>query len=63
MLQSKDIEWLNEKQTNKKKTKTHIYTAYQRLTSDLKTQTESVRWEKVFHANGNKQKIGEAILR
>ena len=50
MFQSKDIAWLNGY-----KNKTHIYAAYKRLTSDLKTQkTESEGMEKVFHANGRK---------
>ena len=43
------VEWL-------KKKKTHIYGAYKRFTSDLKTNKLKVRgWEKVFHANGNKK--------
>ena len=36
MLQSKDTEWLNGL-----KNKTHIYATYKRLTSDLKTHTDS----------------------
>ena len=36
MLQSKDIERMNEL----KKNKTHIYAAYSRLTSDWKTHTD-----------------------
>ena len=35
MLQSKDIEWLNGY-----KNKTHIYAAYKRVTSDLKTHID-----------------------
>ena len=35
MLQSKDTEWLNGY-----KNKTHIYAAYKRFTSDLKTHTD-----------------------
>ena len=35
MLQPKDIDWLNEY-----KNRTHIYTAYKRLTSDLETHTD-----------------------
>ena len=46
MLQSKDIEWLNEY-----KNRTLIYAAYKKLTSG-----EGV--EKVFHAYGNKKKAG-----
>ena len=39
---------------NGPKNKTRIYTAYKRLTSDLKTHTDGVKgWEKVFHTNGN----------
>ena len=58
MFQSKDIAWLNGY-----KNKTHIYPAYKRLTSDLKTQkTESEGMEKVFHANGNLKKARIAIL-
>ena len=37
MLQLKDIEWLN-------RYKNHIYTAYKRLTSDLKTHTGGLHW-------------------
>ena len=57
MIQSKDIEWLKGY-----KSKTHLYAAYRRLTSDLKTQTESERMEKLSHANGNKKKAGVAVL-
>ena len=35
MLQSKDVEWLNGY-----KNKIHIYAAYKRLISDLKTHTD-----------------------
>ena len=35
MFQSKDTEWLNGY-----KNKTHIYAAYKRLTSDLKTHSD-----------------------
>ena len=41
MLQSKDIGWLTGL-TNK----THLYAAYKRLPSELKTQTESEGMEK-----------------
>ena len=57
MLQSKDIDWLNRYQN-----KTHLYSAYKRLTSDLKTYTESEGMEKVFHANENQKKARVAIL-
>ena len=36
LLQSKDKEWLDKKTTNK----THIYTAYKRLSSELKTHKD-----------------------
>ena len=49
------VEWI--------KSKTHIYAAYKRLTSDLKTYRLKVRgWKKIFHADGNKKKVGIAIL-
>ena len=52
MLQSRDTEWLNGY-----KNKSHIYTAYKRHTSDIKTHRLKVRrWNKVFLANGNEKK-------
>ena len=59
MIQSKDTDWLN-----RYKNTTHIYAAYKRLTSDLKThKTKSKGMEKrIFHANGNQTKAGAAIL-
>ena len=59
MLQSKDIDWLNEY-----KNKTRIYAVYKRPTSDLgNTCRPKVRgWKKIFHANGNQKKAGVAIL-
>ena len=41
------------------KNKTHIYAAYKRFTSELKTHRLKVRgWEKILHANGNDKKLG-----
>ena len=57
MLLSKDIEWLKEY-----KTRPVYNAAYNILTSDLKMQTESGGWKKIFHANGNQKKTGVAIL-
>ena len=56
MLQPKDrmAEWIQKQ--------THIYAVNKRLTSDLKTQTESEGWKKVFHANGIQKKARVAIL-
>ena len=42
MLQSKDIGWLIGKK------RTHLYAAYKRLNSELKTHTESEEMEKDF---------------
>ena len=58
MLQPKDIDWLNVY-----KNKTYIYAVYKRPTSDLGTHTDW-KWGdgKTFHANGNQEKAGVAIL-
>ena len=59
MLQPKDIDWLNGY-----KIKTHIYAAYKRPTSDLRTHTDW-KWEdgKIFQiSNGNQKKAGITIL-
>lgn len=55
MLQSKAIVLLNTERKKERKNKFHIYSDYKRLTSDLKTQAESERMEKVSHVNGNKK--------
>ena len=55
MIQSKDIEWLNEYSNT-----IHMYAAYNRFSSDIKkkhTQTESEGIEKVFHVKEMKRKI------
>ena len=57
MFQSKYIEWLNGY-----KNKTHIHVAYERLISDLKTQTESEGMDKGIACKW-KSKAGVAILR
>ena len=50
------------RQLNGYKTKTHLYAAYKRPTSDLGIYRLKVRrWKKIFHANGN-EKNGIAIL-
>ena len=36
--------------------------AYKRFTSDLKIHIDSVRKEKIYHANGSEKKAGVAIL-
>ena len=42
-----------------KKRKTHLYAAYERLTSGVKIHTLKVkRWKKIFHENGNQKKAG-----
>lgn len=38
----------------------YINAAYKRIT-DLNTQPESEEMQKVFHANGNKRKVGVKI--
>ena len=41
----------------------HIFAAYKRLTSDIKTHRLKVKeWKKMFHANGNQKQTGIAIL-
>ena len=56
MLQPKDTDWLNGY-----KNKTCIYAVYKRPTAD--TYRLKVRgWKKIFHANGNQNKAGVAIL-
>ena len=56
MLQPKDRDWLNGY-----KKKTLIYAVYKRPTSDLGTYRLKMRgWKKIFHANGNQKKAGEA---
>ena len=58
MLHSKNTEWVNRYEN-----KTHLYAAYKRLTSDLKTpQTESEEMQKGINANGNANKARVAIL-
>ena len=58
MPQPKDIDWLNGY-----KNKTHIYVVFKRPTSLLGTYKLKVRgWKKIFHANGNQNKAGVAIL-
>ena len=58
MLQPKDTDWLNGY-----KNKTHIYAAYNKPSSDLKTHRDKVRgWKNIFHANGKQKKAGVAIL-
>ena len=58
MLQPKDTDWLNGY-----KNKTHICCLQEthfrpRDTYELKVKG----WKKIFHANGNQKKAGEAIL-
>ena len=51
MLQTKDINWLNEY-----KNKTHIYAVYKRPTSDLGTYRLKARgWKKKIRVNGNQK--------
>ena len=59
MFQSKELEYLNGY-----KNKTHIYSTFKRLTSDLKTHThtESERMKKVFYENGSEEQAEIAIL-
>lgn len=45
--------------------KTHLYTANQRFTTELKKQTHRLterRWKKIFHANENQKYIVITIL-
>ena len=60
-----------EKQTNKKdteclngyKNKTHLYVAYKRLFRPINTHRVKVGGcKKVFHANGQKSKVGVVII-
>ena len=45
------------------KNKTHIYTVYKKVTSDLDTYRLKVRrWKNILHANGKQKKAGVAIL-
>ena len=59
MLQPKNIDWLNEYETQDPSIccpqETHFIS---RDTYRLKVR----RWEKVFHANGNQKKVGVTIL-
>ena len=57
MLTEKDIEWLIRFLKKKKKNKSHPYSIYKRLDSELKTQTESERIEKGI---SYKQKLQES---
>ena len=58
MLQPKDTDLLNGY-----KNKTHIYTVYKKVTSDLDTDRLKVRrWKNILHANGKQKKAGVAIL-
>ena len=60
MLQSKDIEWLNEH-----KNKTKIYATYKRLTSDLNKHVD-LKWEdgKMYSMQMEmKKKVGLAIFK
>ena len=42
----------------------HLYAAYKRLISGLKTHRLKVNgWKEIFHKNGYKKKTGVAILR
>ena len=57
-LQPKDTGLLNGY-----KNKTHLYAVYKRPTSDVGIYRLKVRgWKKIFHANGNQNKAGVAIL-
>ena len=38
------------------KKKTHLYAAYETLTSDLKIQIESEEMENIFHTEGTQKK-------
>ena len=54
----KDIEWLNGL-----KKKTHLFAAYKRLTSDVRTHRLQVKgWKSVFHLNGSQKTDRVAVL-
>ena len=58
MFQSKDFDWLNGY-----KNKTPVYAAYKGPTSNLRTYKLKMRvWKKIFYANGDQKKAGEAIF-
>ena len=59
MLQPKDTNWLNGY-----KNKIHIYTVYNKPTSDLKTHIDRKMkgWKNIFIANGKQKKAGVTIL-
>ena len=46
----------------KKKNKSHLYTAYKRLTSEDTHRLKVKGGKKTFHANGNKKKAAVCIL-
>ena len=41
-----------------KKNRAHLYSAYKRLTSELKTHMQKLKNENRFHANRNEKKAG-----
>ena len=58
MLQPKDTDWLNGHIN-----KTHIYAVYKTHFRPKDTYRLKVRgWKNIFHANGNENKAGVAIL-